>query len=108
MTESPLSFHEVAARLHALAEQLKRTTDAAERQVLLKQFRILLDQAEKGSRGNPYQPDNRGSDHRLRGTPIHVSVLRKGDSGGVAVTDGNNPGWAGDLRTLRSRVSDRE
>jgi hypothetical protein len=48
MTESPLSFHEVAARLQELAEQLKRTTDAAERQVLLKQFRILLDQAEKG------------------------------------------------------------
>jgi hypothetical protein len=53
MTESPLSFHEAAARLQALAEQLKRTTDAAERQVLLKQFRILLDQAEKGIAREP-------------------------------------------------------
>jgi len=44
---SSSSFHDVVAQFHTLSEQLKTTTTAAERQDLLRQFRILLDQADR-------------------------------------------------------------
>ena len=44
--KSSYSFYDVAAQFHTLSEQLKTTTNAAERQDLLRQFRILLDQAD--------------------------------------------------------------
>jgi hypothetical protein len=44
---SSSSFHDVVAQFHTLSEQLKTTTNAAERQDLLRQFRILLDQADR-------------------------------------------------------------
>jgi hypothetical protein len=46
-SSSSSSFHDVVAQFHTLSEQLKTTTNAAERQDLLRQFRILLDQADR-------------------------------------------------------------
>jgi hypothetical protein len=45
--ESDSSFHEIAAKFRALSERLKTTMSARERQDLLKQFRVLLDRADK-------------------------------------------------------------
>ena len=52
--ESSYSFYDVVAQFHALSEQLKTTTNPAKRQDLLKQFRILLDQAERLSARNHF------------------------------------------------------
>ena len=45
--ESDSNFHDIAAQFRTLSEQLKTTTSSAERQDLLKQFRMLLDHADK-------------------------------------------------------------
>jgi hypothetical protein len=44
VTKTP--FKEIVARLDALTEKLKRTTDEDERHRLLKEFRALLGKAE--------------------------------------------------------------
>lgn len=41
------TFLELTAHLNELAEKLKSSTTVMERRALLKQFRILLDEAEK-------------------------------------------------------------
>jgi len=50
--ESSYSFYDVAEQFHTLSEQLKTTTNPAKRQDLLRQFRILLEQADRLSTRN--------------------------------------------------------
>ena len=45
--ETDPRFRELAAQFRALSEQLKTTTSPSERQDLLRQFRILLDRADR-------------------------------------------------------------
>lgn len=42
-----LSLDEVISQLNEVAERLKRSHDAAERVMLLRELRLLLDQADK-------------------------------------------------------------
>ena len=47
MNATSVTFEELDKQLSEITEKLKVTTDHAARGVLLKQFRVLLNQAEK-------------------------------------------------------------
>jgi hypothetical protein len=47
VNESDPKFRELAAQFRALSEQLRTTSSPSERQDLLRQFRILLDHADR-------------------------------------------------------------
>ena len=51
MTNSPLTFPEIAKQLNALSHELRRSTNPSERRALLRKFRVLLDQADALSNG---------------------------------------------------------
>jgi methionyl-tRNA synthetase len=53
MTDSHPTIHDIVAQLKILTDKLKRTTDENHRRALLKQFRLLLDQADTAVRGVP-------------------------------------------------------
>ncbi len=41
------TIHDIVARLDVLSDKLKRATGDTDRQALLKQFRMLLDEADR-------------------------------------------------------------
>jgi hypothetical protein len=47
MPPTHLSIHEIVAQLDVLSEKLKLATNWRERRTLLRNFRILLDQADQ-------------------------------------------------------------
>jgi predicted nucleic acid-binding Zn-ribbon protein len=47
MTQTQGGIRDIAARLKTLTDKLKRTTDQDDRRALLKQFRALLEEADK-------------------------------------------------------------
>jgi len=47
MTEIQPTIHEIAAQLKSLSEKLKNTLNQEDRHILLKEFRMLLDQADQ-------------------------------------------------------------
>jgi hypothetical protein len=59
MTEATLTFPEIVSQLNVLTDELKRSTDPSERRALLRQFRMLLDEANAAAlRDGEAKPPN--------------------------------------------------
>jgi hypothetical protein len=46
MTKTPSTFPEIVTKLNALSDELKRSNNPSERRILLRRFRVLLDEAD--------------------------------------------------------------